>query len=141
MNQSSAEFWQHHSVRFLEMVFRADRRETLSNADGCGKKTRECGDTMEIYLVVRNGRVQSASFECNGCLYAVACVNAAVNLVEGMSLDEAWKLSPQMVVDYLESLPPEETHCAEQAIETLRLALADARESERQPWKKLYRRK
>ena len=140
MQQANAEFWQNHSLPFLEMALRTDRRQVLQNADGYGKASRECGDTMEIFLVIRNGRIQSAAFETDGCLYAVVCANAAVHLVEGKTLQEALALAPETVVDYLETLPPEETHCAEQAIHVLRLAIADARENERQPWKKFYPR-
>ena len=141
MDQASIDFWQNHSLRFLEMALRNDRREVLRNADGYAKLGRECGDAIEIFLVVRNGRIQSATFETNGCLYAVACANAAVHLAQGLTLQEALALAPETVVNYLETLPLEENHCAEQAIQALRLAIADARENERQPWKKFYTRR
>jgi nitrogen fixation protein NifU and related proteins len=141
MDQTTVDFWQNHSLRFLEMAVRTDRREVLRNADGCGKGTRECGDTVEVFLVVRNGRIQTASFETNGCLYALVCANAAVHLAQGKTLQEAMGLTPESVVSYLETLPPEENHCAELAIRVLRLAIADARENERQPWKKFYPRR
>jgi nitrogen fixation protein NifU and related proteins len=141
MDQANLDFWQNHSLRFLEMAARTDRREVLRNADGYGRTTRECGDTVEIFLVVRHGRIQSASFETNGCLYAVVCANAAVHLVQGKTLMEAMTLTPESLFDYLETLPAEEYHCTEQAIQVLRLAVADARENERQPWKKFYPRR
>jgi nitrogen fixation NifU-like protein len=141
MDQTTLDFWQNHSLRFLEMAARTDRREVLRNADGYGRMTRECGDTVEIFLVLRNGRIQTASFQTNGCLYAVVCANATVHLVQGKTLQEGLALSPESVVNYLETLPPEETHCAEQAIQVLHLAIADARENERQPWKKFYTRR
>ena len=141
MDQASVDFWQNHSLRFLEMALRTDRREVLRNADGYAKLGRECGDIIEIFLVVRNGQIKSAAFETNGCLYAVVCANAAVHLVQGKTLQEAQALAPESVIDYLETLPPEENHCAEQAIQVLRLAIADARENERQPWKKFYARR
>jgi len=141
MDQASIDFWQNHSLPFLEMALRSDRREVLRNADGYARLARECGDTMEIFLVVRNGQIKSATFETNGCLYAVVCVNAAVHLVQGKTLQEALALAPESVINYLETLPPEENHCAEQAIQVLRMAIADARENERQPWKKFYARR
>jgi nitrogen fixation NifU-like protein len=141
MDQATMEFWQNHSLPFLEMATRTDRRQVLSNADGYGKLSRECGDTMEIFLVVRNGRIHSAAFETDGCIYALVCVNTTVHLAEGMMLQEALQLAPESVVSYLETLPPEETHCAEQAVHVLRLAIADARDNERQPWKKFYTRR
>jgi len=141
MDQATMNFWQNHSSSFLEMAMRNDKRQVLSNADGYGKLSRECGDTMEIFLLVRSGQIHSASFETNGCLYALVCANAAVHLAEGKTLQEALALAPDAVVTYLETLPPEETHCAEQAIQTLRMAVLDARATERAPWKKLYPRR
>jgi nitrogen fixation NifU-like protein len=141
MEQAALEFWKNHSMRFIEMAVRTDKRVVLNNADGYGMATRECGDTVEIYLVVRDGRIHSASFETNGCLYAIVCANAAVHLSLGKTLLEAMALTPEHILDYLETLPPEENHCAEQAIQVLRLAIADARENERQPWKKFYARR
>lgn len=140
MDQRNWDLWQNHSAKFLEMIIRSDKREALIHPDGYGKKTRECGDTMEIFLIVRNNRIQNASFRSDGCLYSVACASAVVHLVEGKSIEEAWRLSSEDILAYLETLPAEERHCADQAIETLQLALMDFRNNERQPWKKFYRR-
>ena len=141
MDQATMNFWQNHSLSFLEMAVRNDKRQVLSNADGYGKLSRECGDTMEVFLLVRNGQICTAAFETDGCLYALVCANAAVHLAEGKTLQEAIELVPETVVTYLETLPAEETHCAEQAIQVLRLAILDAMANERQPWKKLYPRR
>ena len=141
MDQASLDFWRNHSLRFLEMAAQAERREVLRHPDGYGKATRECGDTVEIFLVVRNGRIQSASFETDGCLYSVVCANAAVHLALGKTLAQATALTPKTLFDYLETLPSEEFHCTEQAIQVLRLAVADARENDRHPWKKCYPRR
>jgi nitrogen fixation NifU-like protein len=141
MDQATIDFWQNHSLQFLEMALRTDRRQVLRDADGYGRLSRECGDTVEIFLMVRNGRIRSAAFETDGCLFAVVCANTVAHLVEGKTLQGALALAPESVIDYLETLPPEESHCAEQAIQVLRLAIADARENERQPWKKFYARR
>lgn len=125
MDQSTFDFWMHHSVNFLEMAFQMDRRETLEHPDGYGTKTRECGDTVEIFLIVRDGKIQSAAFETNGCLYSVACANAITVMVEGRTLAEALEITPQTVVDFLETLPEDERHCADLAAEALHLAVKD----------------
>ena len=139
MDVDTMAFWQKHSLRFLEMVFRTDRRETPRQPDGCGRQTRECGDTIEIYVVLRDGIIDSASFETNGCIYSVACANAAVHLALGKSLTEARGINAASIIDYLETLPEHERHCAELAAAVLQLALNDARESLRRPWRKFYR--
>ena len=140
MDEKSLEFWRNHSLKFLEMVLSTDRRGVLENADGYGKQVRECGDTVETYLTVRDGRIKSAYFATDGCLYSVACANATVHLVEGKTIQEAMAVTPEVIMAYLETLPPEEEHCAELAARSLHLALADSMENERHPWKKFYRK-
>lgn len=130
--------WQTHSMKFLESAFRSDRREKLTHADGHGKKTGDCGDTVEFFLMIRGDRIAFISYDLNGCLNTNACANAIINLVEGKSLAEAWELDPEEVANYLETLPEDHFHCAELATGALYLALADAREKEKSPWKKLY---
>lgn len=132
-------FWEKHSLNFLEMAFKTERRESLSQPHGYGRKSRECGDTIEIFLTVRDGVIESASFETNGCIYSVACANTMVHLAMGKSLEEAGELGADDVIAFLETLPSHERHCAELAADVLRLALMDARETKREPWKRYYR--
>jgi nitrogen fixation NifU-like protein len=117
------DFWERHSLHFLEMAFETHKRETLEKPDGYGRKARECGDTVEIFLMLEGGKIRSASFETNGCLYAVACANAVVHLAEGKSLQDAHRLTPKNVMDYLVTLPEKEAHCAELAVNALHMAL------------------
>lgn len=139
MNNTEATFWQTHSMKFLECAFRSDRQEKLTHADGHGKKTGECGDTIEFFLMIKEDRIETMSYAVNGCLNTNACANAIIDLLEGRKTDKAWDLDPEDVANYLESLPEDHFHCAELAIGALYLALADAREKQKSPWKKLYR--
>lgn len=141
MDEKALEFWRQHSVNFLEMALQGGKRERIMHADGYGKSSRECGDTVEIFLISRNNHIHSASFYTDGCIYTVACANTVVHMVEGKSQQEAWAISAQSIVDFLETLPKAETHCAELTIRALRLALLDLKENERQPWTKFYRKK
>lgn len=139
MDVNTLSFWEKHSLNFLEMVFKTERRESLNQPHGYGRKSRECGDTIEIFLTVRDGMIETASFETNGCIYSVACANTMVHLAMGKSLGEAGDLNADHIIEFLETLPPHERHCAELAVDALQLALMDANETKRQPWKRLYR--
>ena len=138
MNDNQNEFWQHHSLKFLEMAFRTDRRERLQQADGHGKNTGECGDTVEIFLMLDGNRIKSVSYDVNGCIYTNACANTVIELAQGKDLEQAWEIQPGDVADFLETLPEDHFHCAELAAGALYAALAKAREIQRSPWKKLY---
>jgi nitrogen fixation protein NifU and related proteins len=138
MDHSKEDILQSHSMKFLEAALRTDRQQPIERADGHGRKTGDCGDTVEFFLALREDRIDTITYEINGCINTNACANAVIDLLEGQSLDRAWGLNPEEVADYLESLPPDHFHCAELAVGALYLALADAGEKQRSPWKKLY---
>ena len=138
-DHETGDFWQDHSLIFLEMAFRTDRRERLDKPDGYAKKTGDCGDTVEFFITLNDEAIGSLSYDINGCLNTNACCNAVVSLLEGKTLDAAWEVTPEHVAGFLESLPADHFHCAELVVGTLYLALADARENRRSPWKKIYR--
>ena len=140
MNEKKFDFWQAHSLQYLEMAFRSDRRGTIAHPDGYGKRTGDCADTVEIYLSIRNNRIQSVTYETNGCLNTNACANTVAELIEGKDVEAAWELTPEDVIEYLETLPSENTHCAELAVGALYLALRNFQENQREPWKKVYSR-
>ena len=140
MDQNAIEFWQDHSVNFLEMALKEDKREKILHPDGYGQCSRECGDSLEIFLTARDDRIKSAAFYTDGCIYTVACANTIVQMVEGKTAREAWAVSARHIVDFLETLPKGERHCAELAVRALRLALLYLKETERQPWTKFYRK-
>ena len=119
------DFWQDHSRQYLEMAFNADRRERLQNPDGHGKRTGECGDTVEMFLTFRADQIQSVSFDTDGCLDTNACANTVALLAEGKELADAWEITPEDVIAYLETLPREKNHCAELAVGAFYLALAN----------------
>jgi nitrogen fixation NifU-like protein len=141
MGKQNFNFWKDHSVNYLKMAFQYDRREQVWNPDGYGKNTGECGDTVEMFLRIRRERIQSVSFNTNGCINTNACCNTAAHLAEGKSVEAAWGITPQNVINYLKTLPPENYHCAELAVGALYLALSDYQQNRRDPWKKLYKKK
>ena len=140
MTQKNFDFWQTHSRQYLEMAFRSDRRGAIAHPDGYGKRTGVCADTVEIYLSIRNGHIQSVTYETNGCLNTNACANTVAELIEGKDVEAAWELTPEDVIEYLKTLPSENTHCAELAVGALYLALRNFQENQREPWKKVYSR-
>jgi len=139
MDKQTLDFWQEHSLHFLEMVLRNDKRQCLRHPDGYGTKAGACGDLVEIFLAVADERIEAATFETNGCINTIACANTVVTLLEGRTATEAWEITAEQVIEYLETLPIPEHHCAEMAVVALRLALASLGETKKAPWKKFYR--
>jgi nitrogen fixation NifU-like protein len=132
------DFFQDHSRQYLEMALNSDRRSMIEKPDGYGKRSGNCGDTVEFFLQVRDDTVQHLSFLTNGCINTTACCNTVAHLVEGRSVEEAWGITAEEVVAFLETLPADHVHCAELSVGALYLALSNFQENKRAPWKKMY---
>ena len=126
------------SAHYLEMATQMDKRRIMKDPDGYSKRTGECGDTVEMFLMVRKNRVHSVSFITDGCINTHACANCVAFLAEGKSIAEAWEITPEKVINFLETLPEENTHCAELAVGAFYLALVNFQEFKHAPWKRLY---
>ena len=120
------------------MAFRTDRCEVTKKIDAYGKKIGACGDTIELFLTIKNNRIERVSFKTDGCISTRACANTISILVEGKTIHQAWEMTPGKVINYLKVLPKEFEHCAELAVVALHRALANFQEIKQSPWKKLY---
>lgn len=138
MTKNGFDLWQNHSSRYLKMAFATDKREIVKNPDGYGKRTGICGDTIEIFITVDKGRIQSVSYDTDGCMNTNACCNTLALLAEGKTIEQAWEIKPEDVVNYLQTLPTEDLHCTELTMGSFYLALSNYRELKQSPWKKLY---
>jgi nitrogen fixation NifU-like protein len=100
----------------------------IENADGFGKVgNASCGDIMQITLKIENDIIVDAKFKTFGCAAAVATSSTATQMVIGMTVDEAEKLTNAKVVEALEGLPPQKIHCSVLAEEAIKEAIKDYR--------------
>jgi len=122
------------------MAFRCEKRERIERADGYGKRRGECGDSVEMFLIINNGRIQSVSFDTDGCINTNACCNTVAYLAAGKNVEDAWEITSENVIEYLKTLQPENFHCADLAVGALYLALTNYQGYRRESWKKPYRK-
>ncbi len=95
----------------------------MTDADSSARITGRCGETMEMYLRVREDRVTEATFFTNGCQFSILCGCAAAKLAENRTLEEAAEIEGETIISVLKHVPQEEAHCADLAAETLRAAV------------------
>ncbi len=98
----------------------------IENYDGLGKVgNASCGDIMQITLKIENDIIVDAKFKTFGCAAAIATSSTATDMVIGMSIEEALKITNKKVVEVLEGLPPQKIHCSVLAEEAIKAAIED----------------
>ena len=107
--------------RWLKPLFSG----ALDNADGHGKVTGTCGDTMEIFLKFENDRVREASFKTDGCGTSAVCGSFAAELAHGRNPDEITDVTGELILSVIGRMPENDRHCAFLASEALQEALDD----------------
>jgi len=117
------DFWNDHSLEFLEMSMKRDFQERVENPDGFGKQIRKCGDTIEIFIIQDQGVLKSISYELKGCLFSHACVNTIIHFCAGHPVQAARQISKSDIISFLKTLPKEEDHCAHHALKAFHKAL------------------
>lgn len=97
----------------------------MENPDGHARITGPCGDTMEIWLKVKEGRIEKATFLTDGCGPSHACGSMATCLTKGKTVAESAAVSQADILEALKGLPEEVQHCALLAANTLKAACND----------------
>jgi nitrogen fixation protein NifU and related proteins len=95
----------------------------LDRPDGYAKVTGPCGDTVEIFLHIRDGRIGDIRYTTDGCMTSHTAVSTATEMVRGKDLRECLKINQGSILDHLGGLPNDSRHCALLAAITLRKAL------------------
>ena len=127
------------SEKAVQHMLRPRNMGEFRAADGLGRASIPCGDSMQICLRVSQDKILEARFMTDGCGPVIACGSMITELVKGRTVSEAMGLSEEDLMAALDGLPDAETHCAALAMSALKQALVDHLALRREPWKKTYR--
>jgi len=111
---------------------------SIPNADGFACVTGPCGDTMEIWLSVRDGKIRNATFWTDGCGTTIAAGSMATEMAKGKSVSKGFQITQDDILINLGGLPEESAHCALLVANTLKEALRDYIALKNEPWKRAY---
>ena len=113
-----------YSDTFKEHLANPRNAGTLEGADAEAEQVNPvCGDRLRLALRVRAGRVEAARFLAYGCPPTLVCGSALAGMLEGMTLDEAARITRAEINAAAGGLPARKQHAAALAYETLRAAL------------------
>jgi nitrogen fixation NifU-like protein len=130
---------QQYSEKTVEHWLHPRNPHAMEKPDGHAVVKGPCGDTMEIFIRVRDGKIIDASFITDGCITTVASASMAVEMATGKEVADARTIFQEDILENLGGLPEESQHCALLASKTLQAAIIDYLSGAREAWKKLYR--
>jgi len=98
----------------------------IENPDAYAKITGPCGDSMEIFLQMKDDTVSECGFQTDGCGTTIICGSVVTKIAKKKSITQAlFLVSADRILEILGGLPDPDVHCAELAAETMRKALTD----------------
>ncbi|MBU1565398.1 MAG: Fe-S cluster assembly protein NifU [Proteobacteria bacterium] len=101
----------------------------IDNPSGTGDVgSLACGDALKLTLKIdTNDIIIDAKFKTFGCASAIASSSVLTEMVKGLKVDEAAKITNEDIAQALGGLPKEKMHCSVMGREALEAAIADYR--------------
>ena len=97
----------------------------VENPNGIGRYgDPECGDFLIVSLRVEKGVIEDIGFMCRGCSAAIATSSVMTELAKGKSVEEAARITGDMIEEALGGLPEDKRHCSLLGERALEAALA-----------------
>ncbi len=99
----------------------------IENADGEGiYGSPVCGDMMKMTINVdENDVITDCKFKTFGCGSAIASSSIATDMIIGMTVEEALKLTNKEIIEQLGGLPAIKIHCSVLADTAIKMAIYD----------------
>lgn len=117
-----------YNDKVMDHFFHPRNVGEIEDPDGAGQVGNPiCGDVMRVTLKIKGDKIEDIKFKTFGCGAAIATSSMVTELVKGLPLDEAMKVSNKAVAEALGGLPPQKLHCSNLAADALHAAIEDYR--------------
>jgi len=115
------------SENFISEVFNPQNIGKIDNPDSYVSFTGVCGDTIEMWLNIADGKISDIKFMTDGCGFAIVCASYITRTARGKTIEEALQIKPEDIDKYFGGLPEDHKHCAKLSVLTLEAAIENYR--------------
>ena len=115
-----------YSQKVIEHFTNPRNLGEIKDADGIGEVgNAKCGDLMQLFIRVKDDKIEDAKFKTFGCCAAIATSSMITEMIKGKSLSELNEVTNKAVAEALGGLPKVKLHCSVLAEDALKAALED----------------
>ena len=118
----------HYSEQIQQHLARPRNPGALPNPTAVGRaENSACGDVLDLYVTLEDGRITRTGFQAAGCPPAIAVGSLLTELLIGLSPQQALAITTDQLEEVLGGIPSAKRHVLTLAREAVRQALQSVR--------------
>ena len=116
-----------YTKEVMDLFMDPENMGEIEDASAIGKVGNPvCGDIMWVYLKINDQHIiEDVKVKTFGCVAAIATSSKTTQIIKGMHIKDAYKVTKKQVAEELGGLPKTKMHCSNLAVDAVQRAIDD----------------